>query len=48
MRFNAVYRRLYFCLGSALVALMDAPPLAPKVTVRLRRKWFQTISRQKI
>ena len=29
MRFNAVYRRLYFWLGSALVALMDAPPLHP-------------------
>ena len=27
MRLNAVYRRLYFWLGSALVALMDAPPL---------------------
>ena len=27
MRFNAVYPRLYFWLGSALVALMDAPPL---------------------
>ena len=27
MRFIAVYRRLYFWLGSALVALMDAPPL---------------------
>ena len=26
MRFHAVYRRLYFWLGSALVALMDAPP----------------------
>ena len=28
MRFHAVYRRLYFWLGSALVALMDAPPLS--------------------
>ena len=27
MRFNAVYPRLHFWLGSALVALMDAPPL---------------------
>ena len=27
MSFNAVYPRLYFWLGSALVALMDAPPL---------------------
>ena len=27
MRFNAVYPRLYFWLGSALVALIDAPPL---------------------
>ena len=27
MRFHAVYRRLYFWLGSALVDLMDAPPL---------------------
>ena len=27
MRLNAVYLRLYFWLGSALVALMDAPPL---------------------
>ena len=27
MRLNAVYPRLHFWLGSALVALMDAPPL---------------------
>ena len=27
MRLNAVYARLHFWLGSALVALMDAPPL---------------------
>ena len=31
--FNAVYRRLYFWLGSALVALMDAPPLQEPMRV---------------
>ena len=36
MRFHAVYRRLYFWLGSALVALMDAPPLGK---VEARVKW---------
>ena len=33
MRLNAVYPRLYFWLGSALVALMDAPPLAPSYSI---------------
>ena len=30
MRLNAVYPRLHFWLGSALVPLMDAPPLTSK------------------
>ena len=42
MRLNAVHHRLYFWLGSALVALMDAPPLpapetTPKADVSLSR-----------
>ena len=40
MRFNAVYPRLYFWLGSALVALMDAPPLSCDVEGRQKYRMY--------
>ena len=45
MRFHAVYRRLYFWLGSALVALMDTLPLVSWADLmRIRGTSFFTIA----
>ena len=41
MRLNAFYTHLNFWLGSALVALMDAPPLLPFKNFSLKIKFSQ-------